>query len=67
MTRAPTREPRFGQLIVELGKWRFEAQTIPERQPLTIIVTVEVLCEPGAPVDRDHDRLLREFMQADDE
>jgi hypothetical protein len=67
MTRAPTREPRFGQPIIELGKGRFEAQTIPERQPLTIIVTVEVLREPGAPVDRDHDRLLREFMRADDE
>ena len=49
MTRAPTREPRFGQPIVELGKWRFEAQAISERQPLTIIVTVEVLASPERP------------------
>ena len=50
--------------IVQAGVSSFQIRTRSERGNLTIIVRVEVSRERKVLVDRDHDHLLREFMEA---
>ena len=50
--------------IVQAGVSSFQIRTRSERGNLTSIVRVEVSGERKLLVDRDHDHLLREFMEA---
>jgi hypothetical protein len=57
----------LGGRIVQAEISSFQIETRSVGGDLTIIVRVEVPAERRPLADRDHDHLLREFMQANDE
>jgi hypothetical protein len=67
MTRPEADKFSLGKRILHAGESHFQIRKSLERLNLTIIATVEIHDEPGVRVDRDHDTLLREFMEDRDE
>jgi hypothetical protein len=67
MTGASAHKAALGNRIVHGGNTGAQTRAISEGGCLTIVVTVGGPQWPGARVDRDHDHLLHEYMQASDE
>jgi hypothetical protein len=67
MTYAAAHDGAFKGPIIPAKDSCFHARTSLESGDLTIVATVEIRGVPSPRVDRDHDDLLREFMQACDE
>jgi hypothetical protein len=60
--KIPREEPIFPN-----GSSSVTIRIVCDRDPVIMIVESRFSVELGAHVDRDHDHLLREFMEASDE
>jgi hypothetical protein len=67
MTGAAANNGAFLGPIIHVDDACLQVQTCSETDNLTFVATLEIRNVPGARVDRDHDHLLREFMEARDE
>jgi hypothetical protein len=66
MTRASPKDHPFKGPTTCAENSRFQVQTSFDGGTVKIIAIVEIRGAPGVRVDRDHDHLLHEFMEASD-